>query len=180
MKNERNLSDEQLVKIAIRDKEQFREIIRRYEKKISSYAYYLTGNRAESADITQEVFIKTYVNLNGFDVKKKFSSWIFRIAHNESVNLLKKNFRWVSHDDRDIKSDQDIEKELVDSEIRKILGKCLDKIPLHYKEVVTLYYFENLSYQDISDILQIPENTVATYLSRAKSSLKIICQKEKI
>lgn len=180
MKNEKNLTDERLVELIRSDKDQFRELIRRYKKKISNYAYYLTGDRSESTDITQEVFVKAYINLNSFNLKKKFSSWIFRIAHNESVNFLKKNFRWVSHDDRDIKSNQDIEKELIDSEIIKILKKCLNKVPTHYKEVITLYYFENLSYQDISDILQIPENTVATYLSRAKSSLKIICQKENI
>ena len=84
-------NDENLVEIVRnKNREFFSEIVTRYQNKIYSYISRLTGNRDEAEDLTQEVFIKVYQNLHGFDVKRKFSSWIYRIAHNESVNFIKK------------------------------------------------------------------------------------------
>jgi len=181
MENWNNISDEKMVEKIRKNKELFRELIKRYEKKLLSYAYYFIGKKDDGADIVQEVFIKAYINLNGFDTKKKFSSWIFRIAHNEAVNFLKKHSRKVRYDDTKVgESHINIEVEIVDEEVKKILSRCLEEIPINYKEAVTLYYFDNLSYKEMSDVLQIPENTVAIRLRRAKIYLKKLCQKEKI
>ncbi|MCX6779835.1 MAG: sigma-70 family RNA polymerase sigma factor, partial [Candidatus Magasanikbacteria bacterium] len=89
-----NFTDEQLVAhIREKDKELYSEIIRRYETKLSHYLRKFFRNPDELEDVLQEVFIKVYRNLYGFDVDKKFSSWIYRITHNEAINHLKKNYR---------------------------------------------------------------------------------------
>jgi len=64
------------------------EIVKRYEKKLFSYIYRLVGNKEEAEDILQNVFVKAYKNIKTFDIERKFSSWIYRIAHNEATNLL--------------------------------------------------------------------------------------------
>jgi DNA-directed RNA polymerase specialized sigma subunit, sigma24 homolog len=71
------MTDEQLIEKIKKDSEVFGEIIDRYQKKLERYIFYLIGDKNETLDLVQEVFIKVYVNLNGFDVGKKFSSWIF-------------------------------------------------------------------------------------------------------
>ena len=68
----------------------YEEIVKRYEKKLFSYVYRLVGNKEETEDILQNVFVKAYRNIRTFDIERKFSSWIYRIAHNEAINFLKK------------------------------------------------------------------------------------------
>jgi len=84
-------SDEEVV-IAVRtsNKELYREIINRYQVRLFTYARYITGNEDKAKDAVQETFIKAYRNLNSFDASKKFSSWIYRITHNEAINIVKK------------------------------------------------------------------------------------------
>ena len=85
-------SDEELVEIIkSKDKEIFAEIIKRYEKKLLRYANYLLNDSDKASDVVQESFIKAYVNLNSFNNKFKFSSWIYRIVHNEAINHINKN-----------------------------------------------------------------------------------------
>jgi hypothetical protein len=85
-------SDVELVRMTLQDAEKFALIIERYEKKLMRYLNYFTGaNNHHAEDIFQETMIKVYRNLNGFDQKLSFSSWIYRIAHNEALNYLRKN-----------------------------------------------------------------------------------------
>ena len=91
MKNKK--SDEELAILSLKDKENFSQIVNRYASKIQRYIARVTGNWQESEDINQEVFFKAYVNIASFNPKLKFSSWLYRIAHNESVNYIKKNYR---------------------------------------------------------------------------------------
>jgi len=88
------LSDEELVRmVRTDDSELYEEIVKRYQDRLYRYLRYLTNQPDASEDILQEVFIKAYRNLFGFNTKKKFSSWIYRIAHNEGVNHLKRTAR---------------------------------------------------------------------------------------
>ena len=88
------MTDEEITQeIVSKNPEAFVEIIRRYREKLSHYLRKFINNNDEIEDVLQIVFIKTYRNLNGFDPKRKFSSWIYRITHNEAINHLKKNKR---------------------------------------------------------------------------------------
>ena len=175
------MNDEQLIEKIKKRPEIFEEIIDRYQKKLERYVFYLIGQKNEVDDLVQEVFIKVYINLNGFDTKKKFSSWIFRIAHNLAVNYLKRKKIVLNlNEDINIDDSKNIEEDFEKKELKKIIETCLNDLPINYKEVVVLYYFENLSYEEISDSLKIPPGTVAIRLSRAKRYLKNLCQKQKI
>src|SRR4030042_4305085 len=95
------LSDEEIADIVrTKDKDVYAEIIKRYQEKLMRYANYILGDEQKGADVVQEAFIKAYINLNGFDTKKKFGSWIYRIVHNEAMNVLNKYKKQQPMDDR--------------------------------------------------------------------------------
>jgi len=167
MPDYQSISDEMLVeKIRSKDKNLYTHIVERYEAKLMKYAFYLINDQHKAADVVQESFIKAYINLNSFNTKKKFSSWIYRIVHNESINMIKKYKKEISLDEIDAK------------EIIAKAQNCLSQMPIIYSEPLALYYLEEKSYEEISDILRIPMGTVATRINRAKIIMKLICQKK--
>lgn len=175
----RLLSDEELVvQIRTKDKERYFELVKRYQDKLMRYATYLIHDEQKATDVVQESFIKAYVNLNGFDAKKKFGSWIYRIVHNEAMNNAKKFIKEIPLiKNTDYMSNEDPEIEFSKKEIIENTQKCLDLMPVLYSEPLVLFYMEDKSYEEISDILRIPMGTVATRINRAKGIMKTICQK---
>ena len=172
------LSDEDLVVfVREKDKEAYELIIDRYKRKIWGYVYRLINDKDETDDLTQQAFINAYVNIRGFDQKKKFSSWLYRIAHNLSVNWLKKKKAKVSIDrDEEIKntliSDLNASDQAINNEISDKIIEALNRLPEKFKEPFILKYFEEKGYDEISDILRMPKNTVGTMINRAKKILK--------
>ena len=175
-------TDESIIdRVVDGDKEAYGQIMARYESKLHRYVTYLIHNQTMANDVVQETFIKTYQNLNGFNSKYKFSSWIYRIAHNEAMNAIKKA-RNIADDDvseiPDASYGQRIE-ELIDKDIlNEGVRGCLSSLEPKYLEVVQLVYFENMKYEEVSDILHIPTSTVGVWLSRAKLKLKNICEQK--
>lgn len=162
------------------DIDAYAEIIGRYEPKLQRYVTYLTHNQTVAADVVQDTFIKAYQNLLSFDSKYKFSSWIYRIAHNEAMNAIKK----VAHTvDTDIDTlpefgyDQKINENIDRNIMKEYVHGCVGKLAPKYREVIQLIYFENIKYEEVSDILHTPISTVGVWLSRAKSQLKQICER---
>lgn len=180
MKNISKLSDEEVVVLICKEnKELFSEIIKRYKDKLLRYANYLVSDNDLASDIVQESFIKTYINLKGFDSKKKFSSWIYRIVHNESINMLRKIGKNVRvNENFEFDSGINLEDEFIKKEIISQTHSCLKEIPIIYKEPLSLYFLEQKSYEEIGDILKIPISTVGTRVSRGKMLMKKICQKK--
>lgn len=179
MNETKKSSDEELVnQVRVNDKNLYGILIKRYQDKLLRYANYLIGDENVSADVVQESFIKAYINLNSFDITKKFSSYLYRIVHNEAVNYFKKNKRQVlMGDNEDFDSGLSIEDDYVRKELKINMDKCLSQIPLIYSEPLSLYFLEDKSYEEISDILRIPMGTVATRISRAKLIMKKLCKK---
>lgn len=185
----KDLTDEKIVR-AVRkgNKELFRELVKRYQRKLSVYLYHLVRNREETEDILQNVFIKVYDNLGKFDTRKKFSSWIYRIAHNEAVNIIKrKNWKkFISWEDITVKGDtldlKSKEKSPLDNWIEKELkGEmqgALGKLPEQYREVLILRYFLEKNYEEIGEIIKKPVNTVGTLINRAKKKLLLIIKQQ--
>src|SRR4030066_1257110 len=132
MKNISKLSDEKVVLlIREKDKELYSEIIRRYEKKLLGYANYLIFDEADAADVVQNTFIKAYINLNGFKIGNKFSSWIYRIAHNEAMNVLNKHKKLVQIDQNmDFDSGVNLEDEVIKKELKQRTQNCLKQRPV--------------------------------------------------
>jgi len=173
------ITDEEVAKrVQNGDAQMFALLVERYEKKITRYAKKFLSHPDDIKDIVQDVFVKAYVNIKSFDVKRKFSPWIYRIAHNEFVNCLKKNKNSkLSFMDFDVLFPHPVAKETADSDVdrsdlRRMLDTCLEKMPVKYREPLVLYYFEEMSYKEIADVMRLPVSTVGIRLQRGKSLLK--------
>jgi RNA polymerase sigma-70 factor (ECF subfamily) len=171
--------DEELVLLIIEgDKELFGELIERYEMKLTRYVKRFTQHTDDVSDIIQIVFIKAYVNLKSFDTSRSFNSWIYRIAHNESVTYLKKRSNEkVSFIDFDTFLPHPFAKEETDDrtlkrEMKELLDTSLSDVSPKYREVLVLYYYDELSYQEIADVLHIPTATVGVRIKRGKEALE--------
>ncbi|MCB9803042.1 RNA polymerase sigma factor [Candidatus Nomurabacteria bacterium] len=182
----KNLSDELIVQLIQKgQQEPFSFLVERYEKKLKSYAYRFLNNQQDIEDLVQETFIKAFVNIQSFDLERKFSSWLYRIAHNTFVNHLKKKKNdLVLFFDADTLFPHPIAKERPDKdaelkELQQMLDYGLDQLDAKYKEPVILYYLQDLSYQDISDVMQIPVSTVGVRIKRAKENLAKIFKEKK-
>lgn len=181
MSNLSELSDEEVVEIVrTKDKNKYAEIIKRYQIKLIRYAYYIVGDKHIGDDVVQEGFIKAYVNLNSFNTKKKFSSWIYRIVHNEAINMLGRHKKQrIINKQAESDSGINLEDEFIKNELINHVNHCLNQVSVMYKEPLSLFYLEEKSYEEISDILRIPIGTVGTRINRAKGVMKKICQKNK-
>ena len=175
------LSDEEIVSMTLKDENFYAVLIERYEEKLTRYILRISGgSREDVEDTLQDVFISAYKNLNDFDQDLKFSSWIYRIAHNKVIS----HFRKITARPKTITyegdgqllnilaSSEDLAKELerkyTGEEVRTIL-KGLDE---KYREVLVLKFLEEKDYKEISDILEKPMGTVATLINRAKKQFK--------
>lgn len=179
------LTDAQIIeKVRKGETNLFSELVLRYQNKIFAYIYKIVNQKEEAEDVVQETFIKVYKNINSFDADRKFSSWIYRISHNEAINHLKKYRKAtvLSYDGSEyllnsLKTERNLIKELINSEDYQVLKTALDKLPLKYKEVIILKYLEEKSYEEISQILEKPIATVGTLINRAKAQLKNLLTK---
>ena len=179
-----NQSDSQIVALVVEgDNDAYSVIVERYESKLMRYAMYLLKDYDVASDITQETFIKAYVNLRSFKLDKQFSPWIYRILHNGAMNYIKSSKRTFALgvinevDDNffvNFSSDKIMDKNMLNVEVRK----CLGKIDIKYQEVLVLNFFDGLKYDEISDVLHIPTSTVGVRIKRGKMMLKKVCQKD--
>lgn len=171
-------SDQEIIRqITEENKDLFAEIVERYQKPLFRYIYRLGHfSKDECEDILQETFIKVYKNLRAFDLEKKFSSWIYRITHNEVINYIKKRKKEVSLEknnfDEVLPDNTDLFQELNIKQQFEKVKKEIYNLDVKYREVLILRYFQQKSYEEISDILRKPINTVGTLISRAKNNLK--------
>jgi len=176
------IPDSQIVEMILSDVNAYKYIIDRYDSKLARYiqrVLYISKEDAE--DILQEVFLKAYRNIQGYDSRYSFSSWIYRIAHNEAVSFLRKKKITVTNTEKidifdRIASDEDVEgaflKDLESREVRDILSK----LETRYREVLVLRYFEEMGYNEISQVLHISSGTVASLINRGKKKFKILVQ----
>jgi len=175
-------TDEELVEEIINGrKELFSIIVERYETKLKRYIYSITNRKQELDDILQSVFLKAYVNLPTFNKSLKFSSWIYRIAHNESINLIGSGFiqKFVSLPDWfPFESKKNLEEEVVDKHMKETLKKCVEKLDIKYKEPMVLFFYEEKTYEEISDILRVPVRNVGVLIHRGKLKVKDICNEK--
>lgn len=162
------------------DIDAFRTLVERYEPKMTRYAKRFFFDGDEGKDLVQEVFIKAYVNIKSFDASRRFSPWIYRIAHNEFVNNIKKRQKErdnVSIFDFDVLFPHLVAKETADeglnkAEVKRMLEGCLDELSPKYKDPLVLYYFEDMDYREIAHVLRIPTSTVGVRLQRGRAMLK--------
>ena len=182
-----DITDEALVVLAQGNNEEaFGVIIERYQGRLLRYGRRFLSDNDHIEDVVQGVFIKTYQNIRSFDAARRFSPWIYRIAHNAFVNELRRKHREpVSFIDFDaLAAHPSYEHDPAGEEDKKMMKALvesgLEMLPVIYKEIIILYYIEELSYQEIADVLHVPLGTVSVRLRRGREALKKAIKKQNL
>jgi RNA polymerase sigma-70 factor (ECF subfamily) len=163
------------------DPQAFQSLVSGYRVKLSLYLRHLGLAKDEAEDLLQDVFMKAFRGLPGFDGRKRFSPWIYRIAHNEAINYLKRKSRRKLVSWEDIASskeelnaattDETPEEAWMRKETQVNVRRALASLPENDRELVVLRYFLEKSYSEIAEIFDSPENTIASRLHRVKEKL---------
>lgn len=172
--------DVKLVKASLDgDRSGFETIVDKYKKTVFNIAIRVINDYDDAEDITQIVFIKAYENLETFDSKHKFFSWLYRIAINESLNFLNQKKRFEEIDTENLSTEEkNPEENYYHSEVSRNIEKALMDLNIDYRLVVILRHFQGLSYDEIGYVLDVPEKTIKSRLFTARSLLKDILSKK--
>lgn len=173
----KELNDKEIIQRSLDQVDFFSCLYQRYSVQMMYYIKRITNvSKEASEDILQDAFINVWKHLHEYDDSLKFSSWLYRIVHNTAVSYWRKQERihttkeHIKNTVRNEEEENVDESELVNVELRK----AIDQLPDKYREVMILKFLEGQDYEDISDILMIPEGTVATRINRAKKALRKI------
>ena len=168
------------------DEVAFSHLVIQYRNAVYTIIYTMMGNHHEADDVAQEVFLRAYFSLRSFKGMSAFSTWLYRIAVNQSLNALKKNKRHVVSLDEELFGDGDGTARIdtiVDkadppdhraerNDTKKRVHAVILALPANYRMVVTLRDIQGMAYEEVADIMNIPVNTVRTWLFRARQILK--------
>ena len=160
------------------DRKAFEVIVEKYQKTIFNVALRIVNDYDDAQDVTLSSFVKAFENLRSFDPKYKFFSWLYRIGVNESLNFLNQKKSFEGLDDSLISRDKGPEEAYHDLEQREDIREALLRLKLDYRTVVVLKHFQNLSYKEISYILDLPEKTVKARLFTARQFRREILLKK--
>lgn len=171
-------TDAEIIDLAKKDADFFGVLMGRYEAPLLRYIRRISSfDRDDAEDILQEAFIKAYRSLNDFDHDSKFSSWMYRIVHNQTIDTARKRKlrSVVSIDEHDLgqilRAATDIERETARKQDLAEIDAAIRSLPETYREALILRFLEEKSYEEIMDILRLPKGTVATLISRGKKIL---------
>ncbi len=173
-----SLTDEQIVaRVLAGENYLYGVLMDRYTERLFRYARKFLNDQDSIEENVQDVFTKAYESLASFDQNRKFQPWIYRIAHNTFVNVLRAKSRsWIILEWDTLVSlpagDDPEEAERDRKEMQEIIEGGLEQLSPKYREILTLYYLDEMSYKDISEVLHVPVNTVGVRIRRAKEALK--------
>lgn len=166
------------------DQEAFSELVELYKDKVYQISYRMLGNTHEAQDIAQEAFLRAYINLDSYDVNRKFSTWLFRITTNLSIDRIRKK-KPDFYLDEEISgtdgltlssqlaaSDDSPEDEVVMREMQDWVQNEILSLPVKYRSAIILKYIEDLSLKEISEILDLPVATIKTRIHRGREALR--------
>ena len=176
-------TDEHIAELARqRNPEYFGDLVVRYQDRLYRFVGSIVSDPETARDITQESFERAFVALNAFDTRKSFKTWIFTIAKHRAFSYLRwhRNRRTISLDTLDAEGEPIIDpkdnqplasERLSRTQDRRAVRAALQKIKPAYRAALSLYYLEDMSYQEVAKTLGIRLNTVRTHLRRAKKAL---------
>ena len=154
------------------DLQAFELLLVKYEKPVFNAAYRMLNSSDDARDVTQTVFLKVFEHLDQYDPKYRFFSWIYRITLNESINWLKKSGRTDTLDRDTADTSGGPEQEASNAQLGEGMQAALMTISPDYRAVVILKHLFGCSYQEISEVLDIPEKTVKSRLYTARQLLQ--------
>ena len=150
----------------------FEMLLTRYEKPIYNLALRMVAAEQDASDVAQTVFLKAYRNLGSYDPGRKFFSWLYRIAVNESLSFLDKKPPTDPLDDHWHAPDADPAESARDAELRRLVRGALMKLTPDYRSAIVLRHYLGCSYHEMSEVLEVPETTVKSRLFTARRLLK--------
>lgn len=185
MNNQNNSAeDKELVMEAIKNPDAFQAIVDRYWNRLFFYIRrmsYFTQEDIE--DILQEVFIKIYKYLNDYDDNMAFSTWVYQITRNATIDEIRKRKArpttvWMEDDDllKVMKSGLNLENQYFNKESLEKIKEIIRNMPDKYREVLILRFIEEKTYEEIMDIVQLPKGTIASLVNRGR---KIVLEEAK-
>jgi RNA polymerase sigma-70 factor (ECF subfamily) len=164
------------------DREALIKILRTIERDAYKTAYYMLGNRQDAQDVTQETLLRIARNIKNYENKALFQTWVYRIVHNLCIDCLRKHKDTVSLEGQalHIPAKESVEQEVVRKQEHRDLVTAIQTLENPYRSIVVLRFIQQRSYEEIAASLEIPLNTVKSYLFRAKNQLqKALYEQEK-
>lgn len=166
------------------DQSAFEDIVEFYQNKVFAICYRMVGNQHEAEDIAQEAFLRAYINIQSFDENRKFSTWLYRITTNLTIDRIRKK-KPDYYLDAEIKgtdgldlysqipAEQALPEEEVESlEMQSVIQQEIMQLPEKYRSIIALRFLDELSLKEISEILALPVGTVKTRVHRGREALR--------
>lgn len=180
-----SLDDDILIRAYLKgDKHAFEVLFKKYREQVARLVYSIAKDDSIVDDIVQEVFLLVYRHLAKFRQHAAFKTWIYRITVNEALRQIGRMRRWQPLPEGDFEPSKlpstlvifeigdSPERVLIDSEQRRMVQSALERIKPHHRAILVLYYLEDLSVQEIAEVLEIPEGSVKSRLFYARDSLR--------
>jgi RNA polymerase sigma-70 factor (ECF subfamily) len=156
----------------------YAQIIDRYKDKSMSLALRILRNREEAEEATQDAFIRAYNALNSFEGTSQFGTWFYRILSRRKKEFIESEYDDEKEFERPDSGGSEWSDELELSDMIAFVKKTIDALPAKYSAIVSLFYFQELSYDEIARVTELPIGTVKTHLFRARTMLQKRIQKE--
>ncbi|MDR0644777.1 MAG: sigma-70 family RNA polymerase sigma factor [Treponema sp.] len=154
------------------NKELFRVLVQRYEKKVFALGISFFHNTDDALDFTQDVFVKTFRSLKSFEGRSRFSTWLFKIAYNTAVNVVNRSKEYRSLACEDAIDNQGAEQSVMHKLAQNAVRSAVENLPGKYRVCVDLFFFYGRSYKEIEAITGFPVNTIKSHVFRAKKILR--------
>lgn len=163
------------------DKSAFAELFRFYQNYLYKLCFSYVQNEQETLDLMQEIYIKLYTNIGKYDEKYPFHPWVRKVAVNTCINVKRKQAPMsipLNNDNEEfdledqLAAGEDTQQEVEKHDMARIIKQHINCLPKKQRMVIILRYYEDLSYDEIAELLNIPLGTVKTDLYRAKNALK--------
>lgn len=178
-----SLEDDKFVKRAIEgDQDAYKDLMNKYQKPLYFHVLKMVRNHEQVEDLVQEAFMKAFNNLSSYNTNYAFSTWLYRITTNHTIDYLrKKKLKTTSINDPvktkegemqiQISDDAETDRDIIRKERKTIIHNAINDLPEKYRRVIEMRHLQELSYQEIADQLDLPLGTVKAHIFRAREML---------
>ncbi len=180
MKGKDNNLQIDIKKLKEKSEDEFEKFFKSYLNRIYTVVYRIVKNPATAEDLTSEVMMKVYNNINRFKEQSQLSSWVYRIAYNHAISYLRRHKNTESIDDYSLTIEDEAEKHLdylEREELSNYIREKMMELPENYRVALTLYHFKEMPYKEIAYTMGVNIGTVKTYIYRGKNELKVLLEK---
>lgn len=160
------------------DRDALITLLREIENHVYRTAFYILGNEQDAQDAAQEALVRIYTKIQSYEEKALFKTWVQRIVTNICIDKFRKQKATVSIEEHNMmfSTNSNVEDEIISSYVAKDIQEAIEKLPERHRTVIVLRYLQDFSYNEIADSLDLPLNTVKSYLFRARQQLQTLLQ----